>query len=199
MCYADLVRLHGLGKIGFDETNSRPPISFKDIALTCLKLTFLVYVFYALARLVIGASDSTIWFIPSLNLALAGLLSILSAIPVMTAQAIRIKSGRSGWKYIFTFMLAAIIAGIGNVAIAGVSAGKPMKSIVAEPFFLLLYSTIAGVILVVSATIHFDNMLKMENISDKNLNKIFIFDSLNAGVASVLAILIASSYWVWIR
>lgn len=183
----------------FDQFMDKPTLDFPTLAFTLLKLFVLFYAFYVISRQVIGTpSDESIWTL-NWTLLLGVVIGLLSSAPLVWYQALRVKSkSKTISKIMLYFALAAALffSGLGQILVAGVSSSKSLQGLKMAPVFLLAFSLMTGLILTVSAVVHFNLLSNAEGRDQSHVNRMFVIDSFNAAWTSVLSILVAASFWV---
>ncbi len=175
-----------------------PSLELTTIGFAILKVLVLIYAFYVISRQVIGFPETeTLWAL-NWNFPLIVIISLLSSAPLVWYQAVRQKSKSTTLckiTLLFVLCLAVFVSGFGQILIAALSSSTPLFALGRAPIFALIFSLITGMILTVSANIHFDFVLNLHGTAKSELNPMFVKDSFNAAFSSVLSILVGASFW----
>ena len=176
----------------------KPKIDLLTISISIFKILILSYATYVISRQVIGVPESeAIWSI-GWNFPLAIVISLISSIPIVLYLAIRKKyktDRKNKARLYFSLMLAIFISGLGQIIFAGVSSSVPLDGLLKSPILITEISLAAGLILTMSAKIHFDILFKMERLSYPEIKGKFLLDSFYTAIATVFSILVAASFW----
>ena len=171
-----------------------------DIALTALKLLSIVYVFFALSRLILSQHLVSSWYTPNWSLLSVGLASIIAALPVSAAVFLQAYIKRYDKKLvklaglIIGGICLSVLAGITHIAIAGMSVGLSPVMMMGKPLTMGLLASVPGVLVIASAIVHW-KIVQIVMTNKVNAQVLLFWDAVNSAFTTIAITLLSA--WIW--